>query len=461
MASYKTPGVYIEESQPGPPAVVEVPTAIPAFVGYTEKAFFGMRKLIDRPTKIDSLARFEDRFGGDACKSCGRFITVVLDGKDEIESIGIEPRYYLYDSIRLFYANGGGPCYVVSVGTYRKDGSVDRDAIERGIAALAHEDEPTILVVPDSVLTGNDALTASIHTSALAQCGKLRDRVAILDVRDGFRALDDGMPVDRFRANCPDSDLEFGAAYYPWVKTTLPLDFNEGNLAFLKPDPAGKALLDTGLAEVAQPARLLAEARDRIRRQERPVPPGGAIAGVFARVDSTRGVWKAPANVRIDAVSGPAVRLNDTEQEGLNVDAVSGKSVNAIRELVGRGTVVWGARTLAGNDNEWRYISVRRFFSLVEESIQKSTEWAVFEPNDSGTWTKLRGVLENYLIRKWQAGALLGTKPEQAFYVKIGLGSTMTQLDILEGRLIVEIGMAVLRPAEFIILRFSHKVQPS
>jgi phage tail sheath protein FI len=128
---------------------------------------------------------------------------------------------------------------------------------------------------------------------------------------------------------------------------------------------------------------------------------------------------------------------------------------------MGKGTLVWGARTLAGNDNEWRYIPVRRFFSVVEESIKKSTYWAVFEPNDANTWVKVRGMIENYLIQKWREGALAGATPKEAFFVKCGLGITMTSQDILEGRMNVEIGMAVVRPAEFIILKFSHKLQTS
>ena len=121
--------------------------------------------------------------------------------------------------------------------------------------------------------------------------------------------------------------------------------------------------------------------------------------------------------------------------------------------------MVWGARTLAGNDNEWRYIPVRRFFNMAEESIKKATEQFVFEPNDKNTWVKVRAMIENFLILQWRAGALAGAKPDQAFFVRVGLGETMTAQDILEGRMNVEIGMAVVRPAEFIILKFSHKMQ--
>ena len=190
------------------------------------------------------------------------------------------------------------------------------------------------------------------------------------------------------------------------------------------------------------------------------LPCSGAVAGIYATVDRTRGVWKAPANVSVNDVVGPAIKINDADQADLNVH-YTGKSVNAIRAFTGKGTLVWGARTLAGNDNEWRYVPVRRFFNMAEESIKKATEPYVFEPNDANTWTKVRAMVENFLTLQWRAGALAGAKTQQAFYVKVGLGETMTAQDILEGRMILEIGMAVVRPAEFIILKFAHKMQVS
>lgn len=196
---------------------------------------------------------------------------------------------------------------------------------------------------------------------------------------------------------------------------------------------------------------------DKVTEHMRTLPPSGTLAGVYAAIDRTRGVWKAPANVSINSIIGPAVKIDSHDQEDLNVHT-TGKSVNAIRAFTGKGTLVWGSRTLAGNDNEWRYVPVRRFFIMVEESTKKATEPFVFEPNDANTWVKVRSMIENFLILQWRAGALQGAKPNEAFFVNVGLGATMTELDILEGRMIVEIGMAVVRPAEFIILRFSHKM---
>jgi phage tail sheath protein FI len=191
------------------------------------------------------------------------------------------------------------------------------------------------------------------------------------------------------------------------------------------------------------------------------LPPSGAVAGIYASVDRNRGVWKAPANVSINSVSDVSELIDDTTQDGLNVDANAGKSINAIRAFYGKGILVWGARTLAGNDNEWRYVPVRRFFSFVEESCKKSTSWCVFEPNDANTWARIRGQIDNFLNNQWRLGALAGAKPEQAFYVNCGLGITMTAQDILNGYLIVEVGMAAVRPAEFVVLRFSHMLQQS
>ena len=191
------------------------------------------------------------------------------------------------------------------------------------------------------------------------------------------------------------------------------------------------------------------------------LPPSAAIAGVYARTDANRGVWKAPANTSLNSVVGVTHLIDHDDQQGLNVDTVAGKSINAIRPFTGKGIMVWGARTLAGNDNEWRYVPVRRFFNMVEESVKKATEQFVFESNDANTWVKVRAMIENFLNLQWRAGALAGAKPNDAFYVRVGLGETMTAEDILNGIMAIEIGMAVVRPAEFIILKFSHKMQES
>jgi phage tail sheath protein FI len=191
------------------------------------------------------------------------------------------------------------------------------------------------------------------------------------------------------------------------------------------------------------------------------LPPSAGVAGVYASVDNNRGVWKAPANASLNSVLAPLTIINSEDQEELNIDPNAGKSINAIRQFIGKGTLVWGTRTLAGNDNEWKFVPVRRFFTYAEESIKKATEPFVFEPNDRNTWVRVRAMIENFLTLEWRRGALAGAKPSDAFYVKVGLGETMTAVDILDGKMIIEVGMAVVRPAEFIILRFAHKMQES
>ena len=135
-----------------------------------------------------------------------------------------------------------------------------------------------------------------------------------------------------------------------------------------------------------------------------------------------------------------------------------GKAVNAIRELPGRGTLVWGARTLVADD-EWQYVAVRRLFLTIEHSLDVATAFAVFEPNAAATWLRLRTEVEAYLHHLWQAGAMAGNVPDEAYFVRVGLGQTMTEADALEGRLLIEIGVAPLRPAEFVVLRVAHQVQ--
>ncbi|MCP4121849.1 MAG: phage tail sheath family protein [Bacteroidetes bacterium] len=191
------------------------------------------------------------------------------------------------------------------------------------------------------------------------------------------------------------------------------------------------------------------------------LPPSGAVAGVYAAVDADRGVWVAPANKSLNSVIGPKVNITAEDQSGLNVDVTAGKSINAIRSFTGKGTLIWGARTLAGNSAEWRYVPVRRLFNMVEESVKKATEFVVFEPNDKNTWVRTRAMIENFLNQIWRAGGLAGAKAEHAYIVKVGLGETMTAQDILDGKMIIEIHMAAVRPAEFIILRFMHKLQES
>lgn len=198
-----------------------------------------------------------------------------------------------------------------------------------------------------------------------------------------------------------------------------------------------------------------ANARIAAENYMKQLPSQGAVAGLYCKNDRERGVWKSPANIAVQGIEKPLVEVSNEEQDRLNVDASSGKSINVIRTFTGKGSLIWGARTLDGNSNEWRYISVRRFFNYAEESIKKAMNDFVFEPNNARTWVKIKAMVVSFLAEQWKAGALVGNKMDEAFFVRVGEDTT-TEAEILQGKINIQIGMAVARPAEFIILEFSH-----
>jgi len=483
MANYTIPGVYIEEIPKFPPSVAQVETAIPAFIGYTEKRLdtSGNALATAVPVRIKSLTEFETRFGKAPRATVAQ---VRIDANNIFLGADVTISHYLYDSVRLFYSNGGGDCYVVSVGAaYATPIQGDIDA---GISALEKVDEPTIMLFPDAVLIAAAAGLYNSQKNALAQCELLKDRVVLCDLKSA-----DPLGV-AFRSSIGINSLKYGMAYTPWLRVALPknVTYRDINTAIIVKAGAAAATIkslataeiqtkittyETAIADVATTAAQL-EVLERdlidsyalyktvvsgINDSPTTIPPSGAVAGVYAFVDRTRGVWKAPANVSLNEVIEPVNTFAESELSALNVDVNAGKSINAIRTFTGKGVLVWGARTLAGNDNEWRYVPVRRFYNMVEESVKKACEQFVFEPNDANTWVRVRAMIENFLTLQWRDGALQGAKAEHAFFVEVGLGRTMTAQDILEGRMIVEIGMAPVRPAEFIILRFSQKMAES
>ncbi len=473
--TYKTPGVYIEEIPKFPPSIAPVETAVPAFIGYTEKA----KDLMDRdlklkPTRITSMVEYERYFG---MPQKEERVTVTIDVKTEdskqVSQKAIaaldrthRSKHVMNYAIQMFFANGGGPCYIVSVEEYKTLGSdLDVTELKEGLVALQKEDEPTLIVFPEAQnLKIGDFST--IQSLALDQCAKLQDRFVIMDVHGGDVSLSDSkadlrQAVINFRSSgIGTNNLKYGAAYGPNIETILDFAVDEAKTkVWVATDETPP--VEFILSSLESDNNINYEAaRAAIRDLSNILPPSAAIAGIYSAVDGSRGVWKAPANVSINGVIAPTIQFTNAEQDQMNIDA-SGKSINAIRAFTGKGTLVWGARTLAGNDNEWRYVNVRRLFIFVEESVKKATEPFVFEPNDRNTWVRVQGMIENFLTTLWRQGALQGVKPEHAFYVSVGLGKTMTALDILEGRMIVEIGMAAVRPAEFIILNFSHKMAES
>jgi phage tail sheath protein FI len=355
--------------------------------------------------------------------------------------------FKMYYAMQMYFANGGGPCYIVSVGDLATGfpAAVDFDDMIAGLDTLEKEDEPTLIVLPDAA---NLSTAYDLFEKALDQAELMKDRFVIMDVLGETDAA-----VSDFRSNVtsgPSGErLKYGAAYYPKLETVLTYSY----------DPAITVGTNTLEHWKTNDTELYNLAKNAMESHRVVLAPSSAMAGVYAKVDSTSGVFKAPANVGLNYVVAPTLKISHEDQESLNVDPTSGKSINAIRTFTGKGPMVWGARTLDGNSNEWRYISVRRFFNMVEESVKKSTERFVFEANTANTWIRVQTMIENFLNQQWQDGALAGSKPEEAYYVSVGLNKTMSAQDILEGRMNIEIGMAAVRPAEFIVLRFSHKLQ--
>lgn len=710
-STYKTPGVYVEEISTLPASIAQVETAIPAFIGFTEKASKQGKEVYNVPTRIKSLLEYEEYFGkGEESPT----VDVTLNSENGIEGVEINYDFALYNSMKMFFSNGGGPCYIVSAGDYNTASGDYFSNLSTALTSLRKKDEPTLILFPDAAIlsTSSKIKLGELQQQALKQCNDLQDRFCIFDLYNGDKELNesdaDGATPDlAFRNKLGSQYLKYGAAYYPFIRTSLKFDFTYENLGTVTKsgsatnlaaistsntaivnyenvltddtavftlingvwdgveeeyiidyssvallnvdrlkestrylgfelipeeydvstqvkaenqikarihfiadmitnfigltvtdnndedgDPSTKFYLEethkeyidkdssrlyevikllyfydqtysiegvqantiaadpkevtplvsfpgTGTfnkadastitydlsgvtisdatiatgsiygagdastakkkAVAAAAASLSAlgelfaemvsiyqafEAEIKLRkenleillRESNPIygnivkavvaegiilPPSGAIAGVYAAVDNERGVWVAPANRSLSSVIGPVVNITAEDQSGLNVDATSGKSINAIRSFTGRGTLIWGARTTAGNSNEWRYVPVRRLFNMIEESVKKATEFVVFEPNDKNTWVRTKAMIDNFLNSIWKAGGLAGAKPEHAYIVKVGLGETMTAQDILEGRMIVEIHLAAVRPAEFIILRFMHKLQES
>lgn len=485
MSSYSTPGVYVEEVPVFPPSIAPVATAIPAFIGYTEKAIGKQGEdLTGTAVRLTSLLEYEAYFGKPPVHDMAIKVDKRVTASGRLIGIAVSwgnkpslPTQFLHYAMQLYFANGGGPCYVYSVGEY--DTPITMSAFTNAIATLEAVDEPTLLVFPDAVKLSDDNY-GSVVDAALSSCNKTQDRFTIADVRNAVvGGTDDNAKVSaNFRAKVTKNTVEFlkyGAAYFPYVNTNVPFVSADANVTLAAfntvtvaddgsettaavADAADKKLNDATLDIKGKETAVYSAIQAFIGEAYVTLPPSGAIAGVYAQVDRTRGVWKAPGNVGLSLVLGPAINATNDLQDGLNVDATTGKSVNVIRAFFGKGTLVWGGRTLAGNDKEWRYINVRRFANFVEESARKAVGAFVFEPNDANSWVKVRTMIENFLINQWRDGALTGAKPGHAFQVAVGLGKTMSADDILNGYMIVEVHLAIGRPAEVIVLRFMQKM---
>ena len=282
-----------------------------------------------------------------------------------------------------------------------------------GVEGLEVLDDVTMLVVPD-LMTPMPGQTIEANTikavqsMMIAHCERLGDRLAILDPPPDLTPQE----IGKWRMDIAGYDSSYAALYYPWIQVM-----------------------------------------DPVTNQPISIPPSGHIAGVWARNDATRGVHKAPANEVVQGAIGLAYQTTKGEQDTLNPNGV-----NVIRSFPGRGIRVWGARTVT-SDPSWRYINVRRLFNFVEKSIEGGTQWVVFEPNDRKLWARVRRDVSAFLRTVWRDGALFGSAPSEAFYVKCDDELNPPESRDM-GRLIIEIGMAPVKPAEFVIFRISQWAGP-
>jgi len=289
------------------------------------------------------------------------------------------------------------------------------DVSERtGVEGLEALDDVTMVAIPDLMtpMPGQELdrnTVKAVQTMMIAHCERMGDRVAILDAPPGLKPQD----ARKWRMDTAGYDSSYAALYYPWIEVT-----------------------------------------DPITNRPTHIPPSGHLAGIWARSDNNQGVHKAPANEVVQGATGLAYNVTKGEQDTLNP-----VGVNCIRAFPGRGIRVWGARTLSSNPS-WRYLNVRRLFNYVEKSIELGTQWVVFEPNNHQLWARVRRDVSFFLDTVWRSGALFGTSPDQAFYVKCDEENNPPQSRD-QGQLIIEIGMCPTKPAEFVIFRISQWAGPN
>jgi phage tail sheath protein FI len=396
MPNYSSPGVYIEEVSAGARPVEAVGTSTAGFVGTAPDA----AAFHNKAEAVNNWTEFVKKFA-----PSGRAST------------------HLAQAVFGFFLNGGRRCYVVNVGS---EGSIAGDGRGRnGIDLLEEIDEVAIVAAPGfSDAASFDAL--------LSHCEKLKDRVAILDAPAYVSQIDlltkvaavsapqkargetegdkPSEPSGATGARPRQSDGGYGAVYFPWIVVRDALSAKE----FIQ------------------------------------VPPSGHLAGIYARTDATRGVHKAPANEIVRGALDLTYRVTHDEQGELNQNGV-----NVIRFFSSEGIRVWGARTVAPSSSEWRYLNVRRLFNMVEESIARGTRWVVFEPNHMPLWKAIRRDVSAFLTMLWRQGALMGQTPEEAFFVKCD-EETNPSDTVNAGMLVAVIGLAPVKPAEFVVFRISQ-----
>lgn len=520
LATIKSPGVYINEINGFGNSVVPVQTDVPAFIGYTPQATHEGVSYTNKPTKISSFADFLSIFclpdaapPADPTKQYQpQYYLLAQDEQPKNNpyvmignvyyAILPDPYsiYYLYNSVRLFYDNGGGDAYIVSVGTYGANSgkpmdlgtqivnpNVKLEDLKNGLALLKNELEPTMYVFPESTLLSLEN-NATLMQLILSQCEEMQTAIAIFDLIGGNHPdpIEYTKDIENFRNATGSNGLSYGTAYYPFVETTIMqasnLDYTNlfgGDIkqlaSIINPSDDSNSSVGKIISEIEKPtenpltvsqynnALIIASANysiiiNQVLAEANILPASGGMAGVITKTDHQVGPWQAPANTSIVSVVDLPIRLDEQQQANLNVDALSGKSINAIRFFNGLGVLIWGARTLDGNSMDWRYLSVRRTMIYLEQSCKSAAQAYAFSPNSKNTWEAVKSMIGSFLTSVWQAGGLQGATPADAFTVECGLGSTMTADDILNGFMNVTIKVAVTRPAEFIIISFQQRM---
>ncbi|EGS6537729.1 phage tail sheath family protein [Salmonella enterica] len=435
------PGVYIEEDASPAISVSAGATAVPLFI-----ARFTPRKseLRDVITRIGSWLDYITLF--DSNEPSSATVTVRSTPSEATAHNGEKTKRYTYNyeielvdpptasvALRLYFQNGGGPCYLYPLAT-----SDDKNRLAALPGLIDEVGEITLLACPEP----DEAYRTAVY-DALANS---------LDKHKGYFLL-----ADSANGDVPSSVSNSAqvAVYYPnlVIPYTRTLDDNQVALTGYTD---GSDTTITTLADLLKANADFAGKINKALAEKRNVPlslpPSALMAGVYNKTDGERGVWKAPANVVLSGASDVSVRVTNKQQAELNQ-----KCINVIRHFSDRGLVVWGSRTQK-DDDDWRYIPVRRLFDAAERDIKKALQPMVFEPNSQPTWKRVQAAIDNYLHRLWQQGALAGNKAEEAYFVRVGKGITMTQDEINQGQMIVQVGMAAVRPAEFIILKFTQNM---
>lgn len=507
MGEYKTPGVYIKEKSAFPNSVVEVETAIPVFIGLTEKALNGTDSLDFKPMKISSITEYRKYFGG---APTPQFTLSVIKTEEADKTLSVYDATIngglkatlnselctLYYNMVMFFANGGGTCYVVSIGNYNQTladlyTDKNKENKETVFSNIKKIQDITMLVVPEAV---NVDACMNIYTDLLNLCDSKKYFVLLdIPLKKENKIID--KPIETFRETIGTNNISYAAAYYPWLETSVLSDNDITGEILTCGDDSEKFDLTLFFDTESDIYKFIIDALSNIKNDTKTVdelsrmkndlhnalmqnwpeykllakkvkdylnllPPSAAMAGIYTMVDNVRGVWKAPANVSVNYVNKPSVVIDNKAQEEMNVP-MDGKAINAIRSFVGEGIKVWGARTLDGNSLDWRYINVRRTMTFLEESVKNAARAYVFEPNDANTWINMRCMIENFLRSVWKRGGLAGASPEDAYSVHIGLGDTMTPEDILEGIMRITVLVAISHPAEFIEITFQQQMQKS